>query len=307
MTNYTWAVSTGGSIISGNGTYQIQVLWNTTGAQSVQVNYTGTSGCQAATPTTYPVMVNSLPAAAGAITGTHSLCAGENGIAYSVPSITGAITYLWNLPAGATIASGSGTNSITVNFASNSSSGNITVYGNNLCGNGTLSPNFSVTINPIPDAPVVTNTGTTLYSSAANGNQWYFQGTLISGATSQTYAATQDGYYWSVVTLNGCSSDTSNHKLILVTGIENPSNTGITIYPVPSDGKFTVSFSGSSNETYTISVINSLGVKIFEDAKVMVNVSGIRVIDLRPVSNGVYTVIVENSSKQVVKKIIVSR
>jgi hypothetical protein len=56
------------------------------------------------------------------------------------------------LPAGATIATGAGTNAITVNFAPNASSGNITVCGNNLCGNGASSPPFNVIVIAIPAA-----------------------------------------------------------------------------------------------------------------------------------------------------------
>jgi hypothetical protein len=159
----------------------------------------------------------------------------------------------------------------------------------------------------IPARPVVTNTGTTLHSSAPAGNQWYFEGTLITGATAQTYVATQDGYYWSVVTLLGCVSDSSNHKLILITGIGSHNSTAINLYPVPNDGRFNVSITTASNESFNISVYNNLGVKIYEEAKVEVNGSLQKVIDLRPVPNGVYTVIFENSLDKVVKKIVVNK
>jgi len=52
------------------------------------------------------------------ITGPINICEGEQGVVYSVTPVTGA-TYAWTVPAGATIASGQGTNSITVNFGSN--------------------------------------------------------------------------------------------------------------------------------------------------------------------------------------------
>lgn len=397
MSAYTWSVSPGGTINYGGGTNVITVSWLASGAQWVKVNYTNPSGCSAPAPTQLNITVNSLPAATGSITGTSAVCGGATGIAYSVAAVTGASTYVWTLPVGATIASGANTNAITVNFASNASSGNITVYANNTCGNGAasppfaiaitalsadagvivgpvsvcngdvgiiytvpviagassyawtvpsganitsggstnsitvdfttvgsgsitvqgvntcgngiVSPNFTVTINAIPPAPVVTNTGYTAESDAPAGNQWYFNGTLIAGATSPTYYAplSGTGFYWSVVTLNGCSSDTSNHKYIVVTGIDKHSSSAINIYPVPNDGQFTVSFTTASLESFTINVYNSLGVKIFTEPKIDVNGSLQKVINLKPIQNGVYTLIIENAQSEVVKKIIVNK
>jgi hypothetical protein len=162
---------------------------------------------------------------------------------------------------------------------------------------------------------VATNTGYTAYSSAPTGNQWYYSatpggtGAPISGATAQTYDATLTGtgYYWTIVTINGCSSDSSNHKLIIIVGIDSHSSTAINIYPVPNDGQFNVSITTASSESFSISVYNSLGVKIYEETKVDVNGSLQKMIDLRPVPNGVYSVVFENSQNQVVKKIIVNK
>jgi len=122
------------------------------------------------------------------------------------------------LPVGVTITSGYSTRMITVNFAANAASGTITVKGANACGNGTVSPNFAVTVTPTPAAPVITDLGDTLHSSAPTGNQWYYNGTLIVAATSQTYVATQSGEYWDIVTINGCASDTSNNLNVIIIG-----------------------------------------------------------------------------------------
>ncbi len=398
MTGYTWTISPGGTINFGGGTNVVQVVWPTAGAQWVRVNYTNPGGCQAVTPTQLNVTVNGYPGSAESITGTATVCAGATGVAYSVAPVTNAVAYVWTLPAGATIASGANTNAITVNFAGNASSGSITVYANNICGNGAasppfavtvnplpadagtitgpasvcqgatgvvytvppitgatgyiwsvpdeaiitggantnsitvsfsptalsgiitvrgsnscgngvVSPNFAVTVNPIPATPVVTNTGYTVYSSAPAGNQWYFEGTLIVGATAQSYDCTLSGTgnYWSIVTLNGCSSAESNHQYVIVTGIDNHSSTSINIYPVPNEGQFTVSITTASNESFSISVYNSLGVSIYEEAKVDVNGSLQKMIDLRPVPNGIYSMIFKNSLGQVVKKVVINK
>jgi hypothetical protein len=395
MSNYSWSVSAGGTIQSGQGTSTVTINWTVAGSQTVSVNYINSNGCTAASPTVYNVTVNPLPGAAGSITGTANVCGGAQGVSYSVAAISNSNYYVWTLPAGATIASGAGTNSITVNFDANASSGNITVYGNNTCGNGTtsppfavnvtglpaaagnitgpadvcqgtsgvvysvaeivnataynwtvpsgvaivsgggtnsitvdfgmnavsgiitvygtnscgngsVSPDFNVTVNPVPAAPVITATGNELTSSTPAGNQWYYEGSMIPGATGQTYEATQSGWYWSVVTLNGCSSDTSNNVYILITGIEQLSGSGFSVYPVPNDGKFTVLFNTSRDEKVTISVFNNLGATILEMRDLMVNGKLEKTIDLGPVSSGIYTIVVRNSDGgTLVHKIIV--
>ncbi|TSA27511.1 MAG: hypothetical protein D4R67_05860 [Bacteroidetes bacterium] len=186
--NYTWTISSGGTITQGAGTHQIQVVWSGSGAQWVGVNYSTPQGCSALNPTILNVTVNPLPDPAGPITGAGEVCNGTQGVPYSVATIPNTTYYVWNLPPGASIASGTGTNSITVNFATDASSGTITVYGNNICGNGTGSPNFPVSVITIPDA-AGTITGPSTVCAGSFGVA--FSVPPITGAT---------GYTWSLPT-----------------------------------------------------------------------------------------------------------
>ena len=95
-------------------------------------------------------VVNFMPAAAGTIIGTASVCQGQTGFVYTVPLIDNTTGYFWILPDGATITADDNTNSITVDFSSTASSGNITVYGTNACGNGIVSPNYVLTVWLLP-------------------------------------------------------------------------------------------------------------------------------------------------------------
>ncbi len=81
----------------------------------------------------------------------------------------------------------------------------------------------------------------------------------------------------------------------------------INVYPVPNDGQFNVSIISASEETFSISIYNTLGLKVYEVMNIEVHGSLQKVIDLRPVPRGVYTVIFENSQNQVVKKIVVNK
>ncbi len=307
-TSYTWGVPTGATIVSGQGSTLITVNFGTN-AVSGNVSVAGTNQCGNGLSSNFPVTVNPLPAAAGTITGPASVCAGSTGNVFSVPVIANATGYTWTVPAGATITSGANTNSITVTFGNTPATGVITVLGTNACGNGTVSPNFSVTIHPIPAAPVVTANGALLTSSVAAGNQWYYEGTgAIPGATGQTYTATITGWYWSVVTVNGCSSDTSNHVYVLFVGQNEIPGTTCSVYPVPNDGKFTVSVRSATEETFTIQVYNLLGEKFYEmkDARTSGGTLDAE-IDIRPAAKGIYSVMFLNKEYKVIRKMIVNR
>lgn len=306
MVGYIWTISSGGTITYGQGTNQVQVLWNSPGAQSVSVNYMGSTGCYAGIPTAFPVTVTPVPDPAGTITGTSAFCAGTSGVAYSVAPVPNASTYVWTLPSGATIASGDLSPSITVDFANDATSGNITVYGNNLCGNGTVSPAFPVTVYPIPVTPVISLSGDTLASDAPAGNQWYMDGTAIPGATGQIHVATQNGVYWCDVTLNGCISDTSNHINVVLIGIDPAPSFRFAIRPVPNNGRFMVTMTVVEEGSFTIQVFNTLGNMVREVKMTRVKGTVEKVIDLRPVPDGVYTVVARNGNTQMVKKIVVT-
>ncbi|MCX6281791.1 MAG: right-handed parallel beta-helix repeat-containing protein [Bacteroidetes bacterium] len=397
MTGYTWAVSSGGSIYAGANTNIVTITWNSAGAQTVSVNYNNANGCQAASPTVMNVTVTDIPAAAGAITGNSSVCAGAQGVAYSVAPVTGALAYVWNLPSGASIASGSGTNSITVNYSSSAVSGPITVTGNNLCGNGTSSPALNVTVsaipsaagtisgpasvctsetgvgytvppvtsatsytwtvpsgatitsgattnsitvdfgpvatsgnvtvygsnscgngasssliisvNPIPVTPTITASGYVLTSSAPAGNQWYHDGTAVSGATSQTYTvpSSAPGWYWTMVTLSGCSSDTSNHKYIQGVGIGEHTSDNVNIYPVPNDGLFNIAINSEKEISYKLEIYNNLGVKIYGGHTINVIGKTVTEVDLGTVAAGLYTVVLRSSDNQLIRKILINK
>jgi hypothetical protein len=307
MTGYNWTVSAGGSIFAGQGTNTLTVYWSTAGSQSVSVVYNNAGGCGPVTPTVLPVTVNTTPGAAGAITGPSSVCAGQQGVAYSCAPVAGAAAYAWTLPAGATIASGANTNSITVNFAANASGGAITVSANNLCGNGPASPGFIVSVNPIPQAPGITQNGYLLTSSVTSGNQWYKDGNAIAGATAQTYTvpATEPGYYWVKVTLLGCTSGESNHVYIKGVGIGESSFGFVSIFPVPNDGRFVVTMELAAPDNVYIDVYNELSEKVYSSGIIRVNGKTEKIIDFRPASPGMYSVIFTSEKEKITRKIIV--
>jgi len=68
----------------------------------------------------------------GSISGNNEVCEGTTGEPYSIAAVDGALSYTWTLPEGATVASGDGTRSITVDFGVES--GVVCVVVSTLCG-----------------------------------------------------------------------------------------------------------------------------------------------------------------------------
>ena len=104
-------------------------------------------------------------------------------------------------------------------------SGNYTVVVTNNGCTSSVSAITTVTVTPIPSTPAITSGGVTTFcaggnvvltSNSANGNQWYNGNTAITGATNSTYTATTAGAYSGKVTLNSCTSASSNSIQVVV-------------------------------------------------------------------------------------------
>ncbi|MEI6173696.1 MAG: FISUMP domain-containing protein [Bacteroidota bacterium] len=217
MTGYVWTVSAGGTITYGVGTNQIQVKWNiASGAQSVSVSYTSPAGCSAGIPTNLPVTVNPIPGNAGTITGAAAVCGVTLGVSYSITPIANALNYIWTVPTGATIASGAGTTNITVDYSANAVTGNVTIYGNNLCGNGSSSSlSVGVGLLPGPGGPIA---GPADVCKSASG--------MIYSVDIIPYTT---GYNWTVPAGVTIVSG-ANTKAITVNFAENAVSGNITVF-----------------------------------------------------------------------------
>ncbi len=144
-TSYTWSLPSGAFIASGYGTNSISV---TVASTSGTVCVTADNSCGSSEPQCMPVTVfGSLSGVVpGAITGSSAVCSGATDVAYSISEMSDATSYSWTVPAEASIVSGSGTNSILVDFGT--TSGNVSVTASNSCGSSdarvlavTVSPN----------------------------------------------------------------------------------------------------------------------------------------------------------------------
>ncbi|MCX6282156.1 MAG: T9SS type A sorting domain-containing protein [Bacteroidetes bacterium] len=187
-TNYTWTISSGGIISSGQGTDTIHVTWNSTGLHEITVNYLDSNLCMAPVPASISVMVNPIPAPG--ISGPSSACSGLTVVYSTQLAMTG---YTWSVSSGGTILSGMGTSAISVKW-NQAGPGFVSVNYANSSGCYAMNPFvLNVTVNPSP-APSVSGAGSLCMNSSAtyvtqsgmNNYSWTVStgGTIVSGSGS---------------------------------------------------------------------------------------------------------------------------
>ncbi len=208
------------------------------------------------------VAINPLPGDAQPITGNAAVCPSSSE-PYSIPVIPDATSYDWTLPSGATISSGAGTNSITVDFSAAAASGTITVKGVNACGNGNAAT-LDITVKPLPaaagaitgNATVCLNEQGVIYSVSPVANATSYTWSVPPGATVTSGAGTSQivvDYTGAlsgnvkVTPVNGCGTGTSSSLAVNVVPLPDIS-TAVPTDKIDCSGN-QITLSGSSSTT----------------------------------------------------------
>jgi Reelin subrepeat B/Secretion system C-terminal sorting domain len=151
-----------------------------------------------------------------------------------------------------------------------------------------------VTVETAPPIPIISQSWNMLISSSPINNQWYYNSSIIPGATNQTYIATQSGDYQVSVT-NTCGTESSTYNFVV--GVDEHSNKNrIQIYPNPNNGKFTV----EGKEMQKIEIYDVSGRIIYQsdvDTEIVE-------IDLSAYSKGLYHVTITTETTLVTKDIV---
>lgn len=249
-------------------------------AVSGDIRVRGKNSCEDGVESVLAITVNQIPPKASTILGETKVCQGQKGVIYTVPEIVNASSYVWTLPVGAFGSSAS--NTISVDFSLSANSGSISVKGKNQFGEG-ASSSLLVTVNPIPEKPVITKVGDVLKSSANEGNQWYCQDGLINGAIQQEFNPPSKGNYYVVVTSLGCSSEPSD--IYFLTSVKPLLlEKDIKIYPNPVTNELVIN-AERVQETIAFEIINLSGQKVCDGV-----VLGKTIIETRNFAPGIYIV-----------------
>jgi len=156
-----------------------------------------------------------------------------------------------------------------------------------------------ITVNPLPTAPVITQSGADLQSSYATGNQWYLDGDIIDGAIGQTYTPTANGNYTVVHTdANTCEATSQPYNMLTV-GIAAAGNNAFAAEPNPTTGQFNLRMPLG---TYSLEVFSPMGQLVYSKT---LQGSTTHQIDLGTVAKGMYTLRLANADGMHHQRIIV--
>jgi len=255
------------------------------------------------TDTSGSISLNVFPAPLASITviGDTSFCEGQF-VQLSAPQVSG-ISYIW-LNNGNPVLGQYG-RVLTVR-----NSGVYQVVMINPLGCADTSSAQVTIMRPRPAAPVITinSTRDTLVSSIANGNQWYYNGFPIFGATGQSLPVTANGFYFSIVTgANGCPSDTSNIINLTNVGLGDEQAFNLQLYPNPTSGEAWIEFDLAGVLDMSIEITNAAGavVREYEFNRVQ---SGTKYkLDLMDLAEGVYFANIRSNEAFMSKKLLIAR
>jgi hypothetical protein len=157
--------------------------------------------------------------------------------------------------------------------------------------------------NPAPAQPTISISGNDLSTASATSYQWYYNGVVISGATSQNYTPAQSGIYVVRTTdANECVYVYSTgYNYSISTELEELEGKNMSVYPNPSTGIVDIDLNYYNPKKLMIIVYDILGSKVLEKENYWR-------IDLSELTNGVYTMSISvDDKKPVCKKIILTK
>jgi hypothetical protein len=240
------------------------------GIYNVTASVSGTGACAGTVATVVRSIIISAPLATpGAISGsTTGVCGSTK--TYSIASVSGASSYTWTLPAGATISGSTTGSSISVVFSSSFTSGTISVRANAI--NGCNSALRTLTVNGVPAQPgSLANTAPMLGVTTVNiipvigatSYLWTVSGASIISGQGTTAITILGGMFSSanvcVRAVNACGQSAQRCRLVNTLQNSTAQQGGMeeeealtdekfvapTIYPNPAENVLNVSFEDS--------------------------------------------------------------
>ena len=264
------------------------------GAYTVLV--TNSSGCSSTSAATN-ITVSNPPVAS--FTSVSKTCVTQ-AITLTDNSTNTPTSWNWTMVNGTPASSTSQNPSVTYNTAGTYT---VTLVSSNSFG-ASSSVSQTVTVNPAPPTPTITQNGVVLTSSLASGDQWYLNGIVIAGDTLPADTANQSGIYKVIATNQfGCSAS-SIPVNITTTDINSiKKNDGFIIFPNPSNGIVTINFVGKS-EHINVEVMNDLGQLVYAETVNDCQNNCNKTIDMTAFMRGIYLFRIVADGNTYTKKVL---
>jgi PKD repeat protein len=158
-----------------------------------------------------------------------------------------------------------------------------------------------------------TNETTGGYIDAPETYKWLFPGAIPATSTlaNPTISYADSGHYnISLIVNRGGQIDTLTKKMLIEVNYPVGMQKELSIIktqisPNPSNGLFTLDVYCGNPITVNISVVNSLGMPVYQTNGISFNNRLTKNIDLSAIEKGIYFIIVENEGNKTVKKVII--
>ena len=317
-TTYSWTVQGDAVILSGQNTPGIKVIWgnNSGSVQVIAGNDCGNNPLASV----LPVVVNHPPAALNPVTGPDQVCTGASA---SFTTAGSAETYNWTVPAGVTISSGQGTNTIQVTWGT--AAGDISVFASNDCGAtpvitksvgiktipepaAAISGNDSVCLghgNYIYSVPVITGASSYVWTLPAGVTVFAGQGT---NQVTLLYSATAQSGTVSVKGNNDCGDGVETSLQVFVkncAGIgQNNLEATVRVYPNPVSNELTINIKGKEQQL-ALTLTNANGQVVYSETLTNLTADFKKKLTMTQFAKGVYFLKLFNNNGEYVEKVVV--
>lgn len=220
------------------------------------------------------------------VSGSHVLCSGDTTTLTAQPAGS---SYLWSTGAATSTlqVSAPGIYTVTVTDANGCSAG---------------AP-FTVSGSASQQATITQNGDTLSTAATAQFYQWYYDGTIISGATGPVTPVSASGFYQvATIDSNGCRS-TSPAVAIAISGIADiAAISGMQVYPNPTAGAFAMTWTDATSRD--ILITDAMGRVLIADSHIT---DLKRQYDLSAVAAGCYYIRVTQGGESRTMKLVVAK
>jgi hypothetical protein len=153
---------------------------------------------------------------------------------------------------------------------------------------------------------VISLSGSLLTSTPASTYQWYFNGSIISGANSQNYTALSAGnYYVEVTYFNGCPYLSNTINVFATNVLSTEAVEEFSIFPNPVSDILTIISSAGSSGLITIRLSNLIGEIVFQHSYFGTGIQNqTQTLSLSDFNSGVYFIEISSTERKYLKKII---
>lgn len=203
--------------------------------------------------------INTYPPVAAYSASDTTVCAGSS-VSFTDNSTYAPTSWSWSFTGGTPSSSTLQNPTVVYNTAGTYA---VSLTATNGAGSGTNTKTSYITVYPLPAATISYSGGVLTAGGSSGTYQWYRNNTAISGATASAYTPAQNGTYYVIITdANGCTAQSPSYNVNL-TGIKNiAAKDGVTIYPNPGKGVFTLQLSNAFRNAY-VQVYDVTGKEVY--------------------------------------------